>query len=96
MRFFYLISVLLSSSLLASETAVIYDHPSITDVRFVFTDPMMNTAADKYFSTTTCQLRFQAANSVRENIVTQPCKAEAIKFILNSGYKNIDRNIYAK
>ncbi len=96
MRAFLILAVLLTTPVWASETAVLYDSKNQTDLRIVFSDFTLNAAAEKYFPTVNCPVRFSAPNIVRENILHYVCKAEAIKFLLNNGYKRIDRNVYAK
>jgi hypothetical protein len=78
----------------ALETATIAE--STIELRLVFTDPSMTPLVDRYFQTNTCAVRYGMSGSIRENQFALNCKAEIVKFLLNSGYKRMDTNVYSK
>ncbi len=88
MKFLFL---LLSLNAMAIEVATVEETKPYTDVMFVFTDESLYSGLEKQWMTKSCKSRIVINNSVRENYAIRACRAEIVKFLLDSGYKTIDQ-----
>lgn len=86
---FILFSLLFSYLVFAVEVAVI-DETKSGDLLISFTDESLYAALDKTWATQNCKTRFSFSGVLKETFTSKACRAETIKFVLNSGYKPLD------
>ncbi len=89
MKFLFL-GLLVSASLHAAEVAVIEDAENGTEIVYYFTDDSLHASLEKAWLQIPCKPRLNLLGSLKENYVLRGCRAELVKFLLNSGYKTID------
>ena len=88
---FTLLFLMISFSVHAVEVAVI-DETKTGDLMISFTDESLFTALDKTWLTYNCKTRFVFSGARKETFTSRSCRAETIKFILNTGYKPLDHS----
>lgn len=87
---FVLLFLVVSFSAIAVEVAVLDETRNGTEIMFSFTDETLYPALDKLWVTSPCKTRFTMNGFLKENYANRWCRAELVKFIMNSGYKPID------
>ncbi len=86
-----LFSLIFSFASHAVEIAVI-DQARNEELLISFTEESLYAAIDKAWVTNRCKIRYTFTGSLKENFAPRACRAEAIKFILNTGYKPLDNS----
>ncbi len=87
---FVLLFLVLSVSASAVEVAVIDEWKNGSEIMFSFTDETLLPSLDKLWITSPCKTRFSMNGFLKETYTNRWCRAELVKFLMNSGYKPID------
>lgn len=83
--------LLFSLPSVAVEVAAI-DETKSGDIIISFTDESLYTALDKAWITHNCKARYTFSGALKETFAPKACRAEALKFILNTGYKPLENS----
>ena len=92
------LTALLTTSAFASETATLELIKSTNELILVTTDVTHFSELEKNYQTGPCRVKFEISNSTspRHYIFQRLCRAEITKFLLNKGFKAMDRWTFYK
>lgn len=74
----------------SAEVAVIDDIGSSSEISIAFTDEALYAAMNKAWAMIPCKTRFNFTPNYKVTATSSFCRAEVVKFILDSGYKPLD------